>query len=56
MRGSSEALPRYPSDMAFERIVVDQKVMGGVPCIHGTRIPVATVIGMVAEGMTPGEI
>ncbi len=42
--------------MAFERIVVDQKVMGGVPCIHGTRIPVATVIGMVAEGMTPGEI
>ena len=25
--------------------------MGGVPCIRGTRIPVATVVGMVAEGM-----
>ncbi len=42
--------------MAFERIVVDQKVMAGVPCIRGTRIPVATVVGMVAEGMTPAEI
>lgn len=30
--------------------------MGGVPCIAGTRIPVATVVGMVAEGMTPDEI
>ena len=30
--------------------------MGGVPCIRGLRIPVATVIAMVAEGMTPEEI
>jgi uncharacterized protein (DUF433 family) len=30
--------------------------MGGVPCIRGTRIPVATVVGMVAEGMTTEEI
>lgn len=30
--------------------------MGGVPCIRGTRIPVTTVVGMVAEGMTSGEI
>lgn len=26
--------------------------MGGMPCIAGTRIPVATVVSMVAEGMT----
>jgi len=26
--------------------------MGGVPCIRGLRIPVATVIGMIADGMT----
>ncbi|MEI8319456.1 MAG: DUF433 domain-containing protein, partial [Planctomycetia bacterium] len=26
------------------------------PCIRGLRIPVATVVGMVAEGMTPDEI
>lgn len=30
--------------------------MGGVPCIRGTRIPVSTVVGMVAEGMTVSEI
>ena len=30
--------------------------MGGVPCIRGLRIPVATVVGMVADGMTRPEI
>ena len=30
--------------------------MGGVPCIRGLRIPVATVVGMVAEGMSDQEI
>jgi uncharacterized protein (DUF433 family) len=30
--------------------------MGGVPCIRGLRIPVATVIGMVADGMGTAEI
>jgi uncharacterized protein (DUF433 family) len=30
--------------------------MGGVPCIRGLRIPVATVIGMVADGMPEAEI
>ena len=30
--------------------------MGGVPCIRGLRIPVATVIEMVADGMTTKEI
>lgn len=42
--------------MAFERISVDHRVMAGVPCIARTRIPVATVVGMVAEGMTVEEI
>ena len=42
--------------MAFQRIVVEHQIMAGVPCIRGTRIPVATLIGMVAEGMTTGEI
>jgi uncharacterized protein (DUF433 family) len=42
--------------VAFERISVDHRIMGGVPCIRGTRIPVATVVGMVAEGMTVEEI
>jgi uncharacterized protein (DUF433 family) len=42
--------------VAFERISLDHRIMGGVPCIRGTRIPVATVVGMVAEGMTTDEI
>jgi len=42
--------------MLFERITVDPNVMSGVPCVRGTRIPVATVVGMVADDMTPAEI
>jgi uncharacterized protein (DUF433 family) len=30
--------------------------MGGVPCIRGLRIPVATVVSMFADGMTAAEI
>jgi uncharacterized protein (DUF433 family) len=30
--------------------------MGGVPCIRGLRIPVATVLGMLADGMSEQEI
>ena len=40
----------------YERITVNAQQMGGVPCIRGLRIPVATVIGMMAEGMTFSEI
>ena len=42
--------------VAFEHISVDHRIMGGVPCIAGTRIPVATVVGMLADGMTEAEI
>ena len=42
--------------MKFTRITVNPKKMGGVPCIRGLRIPVATVVGMVAEGMSEDEI
>lgn len=42
--------------MKFTRITVDPKQMGGVPCIRGLRIPVATVVGMIAEGMSEEEI
>jgi len=40
----------------FTRITVDPKQMGGVPCIRGLRIPVATVVGMVADKMTEEKI
>ena len=42
--------------MKLKRITVNPKQMDGVPCIRGLRIPVATVVGMVAEGMTEDEI
>jgi uncharacterized protein (DUF433 family) len=42
--------------MAFTRITVDPNQMGGVPCIRALRIPVATVVSMVADGMTEVEI
>lgn len=42
--------------MKFTRITVDPNQMGGVPCIRGLRIPVATIVGMVAEGMSEAEI
>jgi uncharacterized protein (DUF433 family) len=40
----------------FDRITTDPAQMGGLPCIRGLRIPVATVIDMLAEGMTVEEI
>lgn len=42
--------------MRFTRITVNPYQMDGVPCIRGLRIPVATVVGMVAEGMDEREI
>ncbi|MEO0095533.1 MAG: DUF433 domain-containing protein [candidate division WOR-3 bacterium] len=42
--------------MKFTRITINPNQMGGVPCIRGLRIPVATVVGMVADGMSVDEI
>jgi uncharacterized protein (DUF433 family) len=42
--------------VAFDRITVDAAQMGGVPCVRGLRFPVATVVAMVADGMTTPEI
>jgi uncharacterized protein (DUF433 family) len=40
----------------MNRITVDPKVMGGVPCLRGLRIPVATVVNMMAGGLSVQEI
>lgn len=42
--------------MKFTRITVSPLQMRGVPCVRGLRIPVATVVGMLADGMTTEEI
>jgi uncharacterized protein (DUF433 family) len=47
---------RLGEKMKFTRVTVDPKQMGGMPCIRGLRIPVATVVAMVADGMSADEI
>ena len=42
--------------MKFVRITVNPLQMGGVPCMRGLRIPVATIIEMLADGMTPNQV
>lgn len=49
MSMASEARP-------FPGVTIEPGKLGGVACIRGLRIPVATVVGMVADGMSEDEI
>jgi uncharacterized protein (DUF433 family) len=40
----------------LNRITVNPAVMTGLPCIRGLRIPVTTLLGLMAAGATPKEI
>jgi len=40
----------------YKRINIDPEKMGGVPCIRNLRMPVATLIEMLAEGYDPALI
>lgn len=42
--------------MKYSRISINPEQMGGVPCLRNLRIPVATVVDMLADGMTEAEI
>lgn len=42
--------------MAFERISISHKRMGGLPCIRDLRIPVSTVLGQLAAGRDASQI
>ena len=42
--------------MQFERITINPAQMGGVPCIRGLRIPVSTVVALVAQRMPETQI
>jgi uncharacterized protein (DUF433 family) len=42
--------------MPFTRITVNPEQMGGVPCIRGLRIPVATIVSLIAEGQSEQDI
>ncbi len=40
----------------LERITINPKIMNGVPCIRNMRMPVATVLAMLAEGFDEKKI
>ena len=42
--------------MKFTLITIDELQMAGLPCIRGLRIPVATVVGALSEGMTEAQL
>lgn len=46
---------RYNGHM-FTRITINPRQMNGEPCVRGLRIPVATIVGMVAEDFTRDAI
>jgi uncharacterized protein (DUF433 family) len=39
-----------------QRITIDPEVMGGKPCIHGLRVTVGTILGLLATSHTIPEI
>ena len=46
----------YSLMTGFGRITVDPAQMDGIPCIRHLRIPVATVLRMLAGGLTSDQI
>lgn len=38
------------------RVVADQGVCGGKPCIRGTRIEIAIILDGLAEGLSPEQV
>lgn len=37
-------------DTELNRIAIDPLVMGGRPCVRGTRVTVGTIVGLFASG------
>jgi uncharacterized protein (DUF433 family) len=42
--------------MTFDRITRSVDVVGGKPCIRGTRVTVGTIVGLIATGSTVDDI
>ena len=42
--------------MEFQRITVNPRQMGGLPCIRGQRMPVSTLVALLGNGMTEDHI
>lgn len=51
------ATSSYTGEMeTLDRITRDPAVMGGKPCVRGTRVTVGALVGLVAAGKTETEI
>jgi uncharacterized protein (DUF433 family) len=42
--------------MINDRIIFDPNIMGGKPCIRGSRVTVGMIINQLASGHTPDQI
>ena len=42
--------------MRYDRITIDIEQMNGEPCIRNPRIPVATIVSMIAQGISFDQI
>ena len=42
--------------MDLDRITRNPEVMGGKPCLRGTRVTVGAVVGLIASGHSHAEI
>ena len=40
----------------LNRIEIDPSIMGGKPCIKGTRVTVGTIVGLFAEGHNENRV
>jgi len=40
----------------YKRITIDRQQMNGEPCVRGLRIPVATILTLIAEGNTHEQV
>lgn len=38
--------------MTTNRIAIDPRILGGKPCVRGTRIPVTMVLELIEDGLT----
>ncbi len=45
-----------PTMVELNRITFDPNVMGGKPCLRGTRVTVGTIVGLIASGSTAQEV
>ena len=40
----------------LDRIILNPAVMGGKPCIRGTRVTVGAIVGLIAAGRSRDEV